>query len=134
MGHATQVEFGSAALGRIERRRYPRFKCVIPVEIRLPGVSFPSQGQTTDISLGGCYISSGFNMSVGTEIELKLWVGDVGVKTTAIIRTSDPGVGNGMEFTGLDEAGKQTLSAFLDKLDPNAVPPAEPDIKDLLIN
>jgi len=134
MGHATQVEFGSAALGRIERRRYPRFKCVIPVEIHLPGVSFPSQGQTTDISLGGCYISSGFNMGVGTEIELKLWVGDVGVKTTAIIRTSDPGVGNGMEFTGLDETGKQTLSDFLDQLDPNAVPPAEPDIKDLLIN
>jgi len=134
MGHASPAEFGSAALGRVERRRYPRFKCVIPVEIRFPGVSFPSQGQTTDISLCGCYISSGFNMSIGAELELKLWIGEVGVKTTAVVRTSDPGVGNGIEFMGLDEAGKQTLSDFLDRLDPNAVPPAEPSIKDLLIN
>lgn len=133
MGHATTAEFGSA-LGRVERRRYPRFKCIIPVEIRFPGVSFPSQGQTTDLSLCGCYIGSGFNMNVGTEIELKLWIGDVGVKTAAVVRTSDPGVGNGIEFIGLDEPGKQTLSDFLDRLDPNAVPPSEPSIKDLLIN
>jgi len=134
MGHASSAEFGSASLGRIERRRFPRFKCVLPVEIHFPGVSFPSQGQTTDISLGGCYISSGFNMSVGAQVELKIWVGDIGVKTSAIVRTSDPGVGNGIEFVGLDEAGKQVLSDFLDHLDPDAVPPSEPSIKDLLIN
>jgi PilZ domain len=134
MGHASPVESGSTSLGRVERRRYPRFKCVLPVEIRFPGVSYPSLGQTTDISLGGCYISSSYNMRVGAEIELKVWVGDTGVKTTAIVRTLDPGVGNGIEFTGLDETGKQVLSEHLDHLDENAVPPAEPSIKDLLIN
>lgn len=131
MGQVQQVVLGGVA--RPERRKHPRFMCTIPVEIRLPGVSYPSQGETTDISLGGCYISSRFNMSVGTKIELKLWVGDVGVKTQAIVRTSDPGVGNGMEFLGLDSAGEQVLGEYLAKVEAMPHDDSEKSLRDLLI-
>ena len=107
--------------------------CALPVEIRQPGASFPSQGQTTDVSLGGCYISTRFNLSVGSEVDLKLWVGDVGVKTKAIVKTSDPGVGNGMEFVQLEENGEQILSAYFSRLDASPASTTEPSTRDLLI-
>jgi len=130
MGQAQEVVLGGVHIP--ERRKHPRYMCALPVEIRQPGVSFPSQGQTTDISLGGCYISSRFNMAIGATVDLKIWVGDVGIKTRATIRTFDPGVGNGMEFSGMSEADQQVLSDYLAKLE---LAPAteEKSIKDLLI-
>jgi len=130
MGQLQEVEGGAT---RPERRRHPRYKCVLPVEIRTPGVSFPSQGETTDVSLSGCYISSRFNMPIGTEVELKLWVGDFALKTKAVVRTSDPGVGNGIEFVTLNEDAMQALGNYFSKLDDAPPSTAEPSIRDLLI-
>jgi hypothetical protein len=107
--------------------------CALPVEIRQPGANFPSQGQTTDICLGGCYISTRFNLSVGSEVDLKIWVGDVGVPTKAIVKTSDPGVGNGMEFVHLEPEGEKALAEYFSKLEASPASTAEPSIRDLLI-
>ena len=131
MGQAQEVVLGGVHIP--ERRKHPRYMCALPVEIRQPGVSFPSQGSTTDISVGGCYISSRFNMAIGTTVELKIWVGDVGIKTRAIVRTFDPGVGNGMEFVGMSEADQQVLGDHLGKLDLAPQANEEKSIKDLLI-
>jgi hypothetical protein len=35
-----------------------------------------------------------------------------------VVRTRDPGVGMGIEFTGLPEESKKRFQAHLDKLDP----------------
>ena len=72
-------------------------------------------------------------MAVGTEIELKLWVGDVAVRTNAIIRTSDPGVGNGIEFAGLNTEGQQALSDYFAKLDSCPAEKPEGSLHGLLI-
>ncbi len=130
MGQLQELEGGAT---RPERRKHPRYNCVIPVEIRTPGVSFPSQGETTDVSLSGCYISSRFNMSVGAEIQLKLWVRDLALQTKAVVRTSDPGVGNGIEFLTLDEQAKQVLGDYFSKLDNDPPSTGEVSIRDLLI-
>jgi PilZ domain len=134
MGQAQEIGFGGVTQQRAERRKHPRYMCALPVEIRQPGVSFPSQSCTIDVSLGGCYISSRFNLAVGMVIELKLWVGELGIKTKAIVRTSDPGVGNGMEFVGLDAADQQALGEHLAKLDTGTQVPEEKSIRDLLIS
>ncbi len=131
MGQAQEAAPGAVPVP--ERRKHPRYMCALPVEIRQPGVSFPSQGQTTDISVGGCYISSRFNMAVGTTVDLKVWVGDVGIKTQAVVRTFDPGVGNGMAFVGMTEADQKLLGDYLSKLDSEPKANEEKSIKDLLI-
>ena len=131
MAQVQQAVLGDVAMP--EKRKHPRYKCAVPVEIRQPGASFPSQGQTTDVCLGGCYISTRFNLTVGSEVELKLWVGGVGVKTKAIVRTSDPGVGNGMQFVQLDAAAEKALTDYFATLDNTAAIPEEPSIRDLLI-
>jgi hypothetical protein len=46
---------------------------------------------------------------------------------TAVVRTRDPGVGMGIEFTGLPEESKQRFQAHLDKIDPGlSFGPREP--------
>ena len=132
MGQAPEEAAGGVQQ-KSDRRKNERHMCGLPVEIRQPGVSFPSQGCTSDISVGGCYISSRFNIAVGTVVELKVWVGDVGIKTQAVVRTSDPGVGNGMEFVSLSAADQKVLGEYLSKLEA-APSKAEPSIRDLLIS
>ncbi len=106
-----------ALIGRNEKRRNQRFACRLPVELKIPGNNYPVQGSTTDVSLGGCYISSVFPIARGTELTLKLWVDGASVVTKATVRTSDPGVGNGMQFVGLDQPGEQVLLNYFATLD-----------------
>ena len=46
------------------------------------------------------------------------WIDEEHVATTAVVRTRDPGVGMGIEFTGLTEDSKNRFQAHLDQLDP----------------
>jgi hypothetical protein len=49
-----------------------------------------------------------------TVVELSFVVGEELVSTGAIVRTSDLGVGMGMEFTGIDEESKRRLQMQID--------------------
>jgi len=47
-----------------------------------------------------------------------LWIEQERLSPTAVVRTCDPGVGMGIEFTGLPEDSKKRFQAHLDKLNP----------------
>jgi hypothetical protein len=49
---------------------------------------------------------------------VEFWIHDEKISTSAVVRTSDPGVGNGVEFIGLTPPTKQRLQDHLDKIDP----------------
>ena len=57
-------------------------------------------------------------LSVGTALRVDLWMGEERVTPSALVRTRDPGVGMGIEFSGLPEESKKKFQAHLDKLDP----------------
>ena len=57
-------------------------------------------------------------LAVGTTLRVEFWIDQEKISTSAIVRTSDPGVGNGVEFTGLTPDTKQRLQSHLDKVDP----------------
>jgi len=99
-----------------DRRRYPRFKCRLPVEIRPESSNFPIQGETMDVSLGGCYVATVFPLPVGTRVDFRCWVNDRPVACKAVICTSDPGVGNGIQFIALDDQDSAWLGRHLDEL------------------
>lgn len=100
-----------------ERRQYRRVKCAMPVELRPEGAGFPIQGETTDVSLGGCYVATMFPLSTGTLVDFRSWVDGVSIRCKAVVRTSDPGVGNGVEFLDLDEEARAVLDAHLATID-----------------
>jgi hypothetical protein len=71
----------------------------------------------TDISGNGCYVETVMPLGVGTALRVDLWIEDERLSHSAMVRTRDPGVGMGIEFTGLPEESKKRFQAYLDQLD-----------------
>ncbi len=69
-----------------------------------------------DMSTSGCYIETLFPLPVGTQLQLAIALKelDVTVQVTAVVRTSDQGVGMGVQFG--NEHGPR-LRALLDELE-----------------
>jgi hypothetical protein len=100
------------------RRKYLRHKISFPLELRDERVNTPMRVNATDISGNGCYVETVMPLAVATNLRVDFWVDDKHESGSAIVRTRDPGVGMGIEFTGLTEDSKNRLQAHLDKLDP----------------
>ena len=99
-----------------DRRQAPRIRCQLPIEIRTKGSRFANRGETTDVSLTGCYVGTMQPMPVGTQIEIRCWVGSRPIECKAVVRTCDPCVGNGIEFSALDDLSKGILGYYLHQL------------------
>jgi hypothetical protein len=57
-------------------------------------------------------------MPVSTVLRVDFWIDQERVTASATVRTCDPGVGMGIEFTGLPDESKKRFQAHLDKMDP----------------
>lgn len=107
------------------RRRFQRHKISFPVELRDERVNTPMRVNATDISGNGCYIETVMPFAVSTSLRVEFWIDQERVSATATVRTRDPGVGMGIEFTGLREDLKQAFQAHLEKLDPGISVPKQ---------
>jgi PilZ domain-containing protein len=100
------------------RRKFVRHKISYPLELRDERVNTPLRVNATDISGNGCYVETVMPLPVATALRVELWIGEDRFSPSAVVRTRDPGVGMGIEFTGLPEEMKKRFQAHLDKLDP----------------
>ena len=100
------------------KRLFQRHKISLPLEIRDERVNTPMRVQVTDVSGNGCYVETILPIPKETVLKVEFWMDEERVTASAIVRTCDPGVGNGIEFTGLTPEAKQRLQAYLDRLDP----------------
>ena len=96
-----------------EKRANPRFKLHVPVAIHLEDSEVPIRGATSDIGLGGCYIENLYTLPIGTQVELKLDIGDETLLVLARVVTRDPQVGNGIQFTKILAEDLDALAHFL---------------------
>lgn len=108
----------SAEISASNRRRYYRHKISLPIEVRDERVKAPTRINATDVSGNGCYIETMMPMQIGTVLRIDVWIDTDRITATAVVRTCDPGVGNGIEFTGLPADGKIKLQKYLDAVDP----------------
>jgi hypothetical protein len=102
------------------RRKFVRHKISFPLELRDERVNTPLRVNATDISGNGCYVETVMPLPVATALRVDFWIGEERLSPSAIVRTRDPGVGMGIEFTGLPEESKKRFQAHLDKLDPGS--------------
>src|SRR5579863_7683692 len=102
------------------RRKFARHKLSYPLELRDERVNTPLRVNATDISGNGCYVETVMPLAVATALRVDLWIGEERLSPSAVVRTRDPGVGMGIEFTGMTEEMKQRFQAHLDKLDPGS--------------
>lgn len=99
-----------------ERRRFPRHIGSLPVELREASQSYPIKCETTDISLCGCYVKTMFTLPVGTRVSVRLRLADSELLLDATVRTADPGLGNGIEFSEMPRQQRDLLAHFLEHL------------------
>jgi hypothetical protein len=100
-----------------DKRKYPRRRISFPIEIRDgQSVGTHMNTVTADMAGGGCYIETLRPLPVKKLLNVTLWLNSERVQTSAIVRTSDGGVGMGIEFTGLDEATKKQLQDLIEIL------------------
>ena len=100
------------------RRKFARHRISFPLEMRDERVNTPMRVNATDISGNGCYVETVMPLPVGTSLRVDLWIEQERLSPTAVVRTRDPGVGMGIEFTGLPDDSKQRFQAHLEKMDP----------------
>ena len=96
-----------------ERRKSPRYKINVPVEIHTEGSTAPLHCATSDLSLGGCYVESMYPFPAGTCLDLKLEAGGTLLISGRVV-TSDPQFGNGIQFLRMLPEDRGTLINFLD--------------------
>src|SRR6202049_1974212 len=100
------------------RRKFIRHKIYYPLGVREERVNTPMRVNATDVSGNGCYVETVMPLAVTTTLKMDFWIGEEHISASAVVRTRDPGVGMGIEFTGLTEESKNRFQAHLDKIDP----------------
>jgi PilZ domain-containing protein len=105
------------------RRRFQRHKISFPLEFRDERVNTPMRVNATDISGNGCYVETAMPLAISTVLKVDFWIDQEHISSSATVRTRDPGVGMGIEFTGLPDPTKQRFQAYLEKLDPGLSKP-----------
>jgi len=106
-----------AAADSSNKRRFRRVRAGFPLELKDErGSGGGLNTQAADISGRGCYVETLVPLPLGTPLSLTFWIADDKIVTSAIVRSSDPGVGMGIEFTGLNEPTKERLQQHLEKL------------------
>jgi hypothetical protein len=107
-------------------RRWPRHRISIPLELRAEHAKASIRVNASDVSGNGCYVESMMPFPLGTGLQVDFWLDSEHISFTAVVRTSDPGVGNGIEFTGVPAGTKNRIQVYLDAIDPEmGVPKAD---------
>ncbi len=99
-----------------DRRRYERHKVSVQTELCLSGQHSPMRVETSDLSLGGCYIGTRDTIPVGTRLSVALSLGEEKVMISAIVVTCYPQVGNGIQFLAMPPADRNRVRTFLESL------------------
>ncbi|MGD0571210.1 MAG: PilZ domain-containing protein [Candidatus Sulfotelmatobacter sp.] len=109
------------------RRRFQRHKVSFPLEFRDERVNTPMRVNATDISGNGCYVETAMPLPISTVLRVDFWIDQERITSTATVRTCDPGVGMGIELTGMPDESKIRFQAHLDKIDPGMSRPVQKD-------
>ena len=99
-----------------ERRRFTRYQGTLAVQLRAEGQAFSTSCEAIDMSLSSCYVKMLFPLPVGTAVDIRIGMDGREAKAKGLVKTSDPALGNGIEFTEMASSCQQELEQFLQTL------------------
>jgi PilZ domain len=108
----------AASVSPQSRRRWERHKISVVIAIQDERATAPTRLTATDISASGCYVETQVPFPVGTSLKVDLWIVTEKVTTRSFVRTSDPGLGMGIEFVGLRPEDQLRFQEYLKALNP----------------
>ncbi len=101
-----------------DRRKHPRIKCFVAVELRVNDSPESIWGNLANTSAGGCLVETASAVTSGAKVEIGLWVpnGKIWVKgfaLTGVVTRSAPTHGVRVRFDGLSSDERDNLRQFL---------------------
>jgi len=101
-----------------DRRRHPRIKCFVAVELRVDDAQTPIWGNLANTSVGGCLVEMASPVPPGSKVEIGLWVpnGKIWVKgfvLSGVVTRSGPATGVRVRFDAMLPAERDSLREFL---------------------
>jgi len=101
-----------------DRRRHPRIKCFVAVELRVDEAQTPIWGNLSNTSVGGCLVETASPVRSGAKVEIGLWVpnGKIWVKGFAlsgVVTRSGPANGIRIRFGNMVTTERDSLRQFL---------------------
>ncbi|MGC2473504.1 MAG: PilZ domain-containing protein [Candidatus Sulfotelmatobacter sp.] len=101
-----------------DRRRHPRIKCFVAVELRVDEGPNPIWGNLSNTSAGGCLIETATPVHSGAKVEVGLWVpnGKIWVKGFAlsgVVTRSAPANKIRVRFENMSQEERGNLRQFL---------------------
>jgi hypothetical protein len=102
-----------------DRRRWPRVRCAISVELRRPGQSV-IWGKASDLSQGGCFVEMAIPLQPETRFEIALWLNETKLSLQGQVASVAPGFGNGVRFLDLLPEHQERLRRFIESIAPPA--------------
>jgi len=101
-----------------DRRRHPRIKCFVAVELRVDDAPNSIWGNLSNTSAGGCLVETVSPVKPGAKVEIGLWVpnGKIWVKgfaLTGIVTRSAGTNGVRIRFDGMSAEERDNLRQFL---------------------
>lgn len=101
-----------------DRRRHPRIKCFVAVELRVDEGPNPIWGNLSNTSAGGCLVETATPVESGAKVDIGLWVpnGKIWVKGFAlsgVVTRSAPANGVRVRFEKMSPAERDGLRQFL---------------------
>ncbi|MGB9074839.1 MAG: PilZ domain-containing protein [Terriglobales bacterium] len=102
----------------LDRRRHPRIKCYVAVELHVEGLAGPVWGNLANVSRGGALIEVATAIPPGRSTEVGLWVANgkiwvKGVILTGVVTRSAPSFGVRLKFSEAELSEKEHLREFL---------------------
>jgi hypothetical protein len=99
-------------------RRWERHKISVLIALHDQRTALPIRVTATDISASGCYVETNQPHPIGSALDADLWMGEKKISTRVIVRTSDPGLGMGIEFVGLQPVDQKKFQDYLKAINP----------------
>ena len=101
-----------------DRRKYPRIKCYVAVELHVSGSPTPIWGNLANTSMGGCFVESVTPIPAGADVQIGLWVSSgkiwvKGIVLHGVVTKSTPSFGIRIKFGEMGPAERESLRQFL---------------------
>src|SRR5277367_1162448 len=110
----SKSQLGGSALR--DRRYAIRFPFAAVAELIDLASGARTEGVTSDLSLGGCFICTSRPLAFGDRTRLTLKRKDQIVEAFCVVRIVKPRIGMGVEFIDVDRPHDQTLNRWIEQL------------------
>jgi hypothetical protein len=97
----------------VERRRSPRVKCSISVELNRDGQPV-IWGKASDLSVGGCFVEMPIPLPVETGFAIALWLGETKLRLQGQVASTSPGFVIGVRFTDVSPETQELLQRHME--------------------